>query len=200
MAIGRSRGSWSARRLAASLAFGALLAATGCSGGDEATPATTTSTEVPVTTTTTEAPIEAGTVRYVYSAEVGDCFDRRRLADEGDRAVILLLDCSLPHEQEVFFLVTIDDELLAAVSPDPAAPATDSGPWPGDELLGSAARLACPRPFDEWAGIAYERSSLEIAWLAPDDETWADGRRTIACTVTDGTGERMAGSKAGAGV
>lgn len=175
------------------------LLAIGCSGEESSAPATTTTTEPPPSTTTTEAPVEAGDVRYVYSPEVGDCFDRRRLEDEEGVQVVLVLDCSLPHEREVFALVTVDDALLAQVAPPQEEPPTAAGPWPGDETLGEVARLACPRSFDAWAGVAYERSELEIAWLAPDAERWAEGSRTLACTVTDGGDGRLVGSMAGSG-
>ena len=117
------------RRAAAALAAaGALAAVVGCSGDDGASAPTTTGTTAPApTTTTTEAPTEAGERVYVYEPQVGDCFDRRTLeSEEGGERIVLLLDCALPHQFEVFAVAEIDEAAL----PPPLVTTTTTAPPP----------------------------------------------------------------------
>lgn len=107
------------------LLVASLLGVVACSGGDE-TPATTstTSTTPPSTPTTVAATLEQGEQISVYVPEVGDCFDRRTL-EEVEETIILLLDCDLPHEAEVFHVFEVTDaDLAAAESATSATTAT----------------------------------------------------------------------------
>lgn len=266
------------RRRTAFAALAAAVALLGaCSGDDGDTPPATTATTTPApSTTTTAAPLEAGEQRYAYSPEVGDCFDRRTLPEEqGGEEIVLLLDCDLPHEVEVFAVLTIDP----AAVPQPSTTTTTSAPpvpagdepavsdedgdtattetttagagsgtgttsttgdadavggavddpaeegeqegddeavgttsttgpdpelWPGDDSLIRYARAECPKRYGEWSGLPYEHSALEVGWLLPDEASWNDGDRTMACTVYDPSGTleapaRTSGSTRGAG-
>jgi hypothetical protein len=169
--------------------------AVACGGGDPppSTSDTTTTAAPPETTTTTEAPVEAGQVLYVYRPGVGDCFDRRRLEPEagGDR-IVLLLDCSLPHTHEVFWVFDVTAEDLER--PDGTPP--EAG-FPGEDPLIDAAKRRCTQPFAEFVGLPYERSALELGWVVPTPGQWDDGNRTIGCTVYDAAGGRLVDSQAG---
>jgi hypothetical protein len=169
-----------------------LTTLVGCSSNDDDQAAGDTTTVVtePATTTTstTEAPAEAGQAMYVYTPTVGDCFDRRQLEPEqaGPR-VILLLDCELPHSFEVFGVVEFDDSALRP--PSGASPG-----FPGQDALGADARLHCPPLFAQWVGLPYEVSELELSWVVPNEQSWANGSRTIGCTIYDPFTERLTGS------
>ena len=176
-------------------------AAWGCGGGGEqAGDVPSDAPDAPVeagadagndTPPTTEAPLEAGEVRYAYEPVVGDCFDRRRLeADEGGGRVVLVVDCDLPHTFEVFEVFQL--------SPTDLDDAGD-GAWPGEDALARVARLRCPGPFAGWVGEPYETSVLELGWVVPDEDRWADGIRTVACTVYDPGGDRLVGTAEGSG-
>ena len=127
----RSARSPSARRVrlaAALLAPVLALSATACSGdGEEPEDTTTTSAAVATTTTTVEAALEQGTQVSVYVPEVGDCFDRRTIEVEGeeDEDIILLLDCELPHQAEVFHVFEVTDDDLASVDTTTSTLPTD---------------------------------------------------------------------------
>jgi hypothetical protein len=146
-------------------------------------PQTTTSTEPP------EAPLEAGTQVYTYNPTEGDCFDRRRVPAGGTttRELVLLLDCDLPHGNEVFAVI----EYTAPPSPD-GSPL----PWPGDDQLRTWARARCPAFFEAYVGRAYELSEIEVGQQLPKEEDWP-GDTTIACLLRDPAGRRMVGSLQG---
>ncbi|MEJ5255369.1 MAG: septum formation family protein [Acidimicrobiales bacterium] len=163
----------------------ALGVTAGCSGEtDEAVP--TTTTEAPSTTTTTEAPLEAGTKVFVYVPEVGDCFDRRKVersaGTSGQTEIVLKLDCSLPHRNEVFAVLDYQ--------------ATDDT-YPGAKTLETFAKRECPRRFEDYVGKPYEISELEIGYQLPDSSTWRRGTQKIGCYVYDLSGNRLVGSVRG---
>lgn len=169
----------------------ALLAAAGVAGcsGSDSTPAATTTTTAPAetTTSTTEAPLEAGKQLFVYTPAVGDCFDRRTLTEKsasGQSEIVLKLDCTLPHENEVFDVVDYPD------------PPKD---YPGEETLRSFARRACVRNFAAYVGAPYETSTLEIGYVIPTDPDWGSRRTRIGCTLVDASGKRLVGSMRGSG-
>lgn len=150
-------------------------------------PEPATTTEPPETTTTTEPPLEAGSVLFRYLPTPGDCFDRRRAApDQGGGRVILVLDCATPHSFEVAGVFTVN-EADVATTPDISA-------YPGLDALTAEARLRCPPLFADWVGTPYELSELEISWVLPEPESWAEGNRVVGCTVWDPATERKAGS------
>jgi hypothetical protein len=202
--VTRSRTPRQRWMLAAALTvtLGALM--TGCGGADPEALSETTTTTPPETTTTTEAPVEAGQVLYVYRPGVGDCYDRRRVDGDSGEFITLLLDCSLPHTYQVFATFEFDDSTLPArnqtessgtnLGEGPTA-LVPSGPpaWPGDDALAGAARLNCPPLFAEWVGVPYPVSELEISWIVPDQTSWDDGNRLIACTLWDPFNDRMSG-------
>lgn len=158
-----------------SLAFvvAALLAlAAACSGGDDAPATTTTTAAVPSSTTTTvEAALEQGEQISVYVPEVGDCFDRRTIEDV-EEPIILLLDCDLPHEAEVFHVFEVTDEHLAAA--EAATSATTATTVVVDDGDGDAGDEdgTTPTTGDDATGIV------------PDGEDGVEDEDTSPTTVT----------------
>jgi hypothetical protein len=185
------------RRLGAALVAAVTLAvAASCTSGGQTVATTTTgpsTTTVPETTTTTEPPMDSGRQLFVYNPEAGQCFDVREVASgasvglssnatlRNDDQVILLLDCTIPHQYEVAGIVEV---------PIP-------GVHPGDEELVKQAQRLCPPPFAAHVGQPYERSALEMAWLLPTPEEWGRGKRTIACLVDDPATGRLTGTVQG---
>ena len=209
---GRTRGPrLGLRRGVGGIAVATALAATltSCGGGaGESAATTSTTTTIPETTTTTEAPEAMGQVAYVYRPGEGDCFDRRRLGEDGaGERVVLLLDCSLPHTYQVFAVFDFDDSVLPRTGPvyggTPLAEGSSGGAptgppdWPGEDTLAEAAKRNCPPRFAEWIGVTYERSELELGWIVPSEEQWIEGDRLIGCTVWDPFNERMTGDSRG---
>jgi hypothetical protein len=165
-----------------------IVAATlGCSGsGSEDT--TDTSTTIPVeTTTTTEPPLEAGRQVFVYTPSVGHCFDRRELEERPATGpqqtdIVLLLDCALPHDNEVFDVLDMPG----------------SGPdYPGETPMNGFARRTCATHFEEYVGKAYEVSELEIGYYLPSSSEWESGARRLGCYLYEFDGDKLVGSMRG---
>lgn len=167
------------------LAVGALTA---CSGDDGASSSTTLPPPPPETTTTTEPPLDAGEQFFVYTPAIGDCFDRRRLdrppedAASGQTDIVLKLDCSLPHQNEV----------IQVLDPPEAG-----GPYPGEDPLLSFARRTCVESFEAYVGMSYEVSTLELGYYLPSPIEWEEGARRLGCYVFDVNGGKLVGSVAG---
>jgi hypothetical protein len=166
--------------LVLSLAVAAGLAA-GCAGKDTNQTSTTTGAPPPTeTTTTTEAPLDAGKQMFVYVPSTGDCFDKRKVPGQGNKQteIVLKLDCTLPHQYEVFGVVDY-------VLPDPKDTA-----YPGDEILRKFAKVECPKLYEAYVGQAYELSKYEIGYVIPPEANWPSNRK-VGCTVVDSTGNRL---------
>ena len=168
----------------------ALLGAGACSGDDSDLSAETTTTAAPETTTTTEPPIEAGTQLdpLYYVPEVGECFDRRKVVPEFEEKqidVILLLDCQLLHQFEIFGVVEFP------------LPEDGDTSWPGDDAVRDVARAECSKQFDDYVGAPYETSQLEIGYVLPPEDNFSMNQ-LIGCYLYDPAHDRTAGSAQGA--
>jgi len=170
------------------LATVVAVGAAACSGDDEATPATTT-TVAPSTTTTIEPALEEGRQLdpLSYVPAVGDCFDRRQVPGAANKQVdvILRLDCQLPHQFEIY--ATVEFPL----------PEDGDTTWPGDDAVRQVARAQCARPFDDYVGMLYETSELEIGYLLPPEDNFGVNQ-LIGCYVFDPAHDRTAGTAQGA--
>jgi hypothetical protein len=180
--------------LAVIIPLALVLAASfaGCAGGDDPPPTTTTA--APSTTTsppTTEPP---GEELFVFSLGPGECFDERIVieggdveAEEGEQvARDFRIDCSLPHQNEVFVVLE-----------HPAPPAQ---PYATDEELTQFVADNCHNQFESYVGQRYELSELEVGARLPTPEQWVnEGERQIVCYLFVESGEKVTGSVAGSG-
>lgn len=176
-----------------SLAGASLLmvmsAVTACSGSGGETTSTTATTSAPETTTTTEPPLEAGRQVFVYTPASGDCFDRRQLEERPATGpqqtdIVLLLDCTLPHQNEVFDVLEMPD-----------APRD----YPGETAMHDFASRTCAGGFASYVGRAYEVSALEVGYYLPSSNEWDSGTRRLGCYVYDVDGDKLIGSMQGSG-
>ena len=96
---------------------------------------------------------------------IGDCFDLKDPeADEiGD---VTAVPCTTEHEYEMFLIGTMPE-----------------GPFPSDDGFVDWLDTNCVPAFGSYVGLAYEESELDIFWLQPTSEAWADGDRSIQCAV-----------------
>lgn len=161
----------------------------GCSGGGGESSATTVTTTAPETTTTTEPPLEAGRQVFVFTPAVGTCFDRRRLDERPENGpqqtdIVLVLDCALPHQNEVFAVLEL-----------PGA----GRDYPGEPALHDFARATCTASFLDYVGQAYEVSDLEVGYYLPSSTEWATGAHELGCYVYDVGGDKLVGSMRGSG-
>ena len=96
---------------------------------------------------------------------VGDCFDLKdpEAEEVGD---VTAIPCTSEHEYEMFFSGTMPE-----------------GPFPDDKGFVDWLDTNCVPAFGSYVGLAYEESELDIFWLQPTGEAWADGDRSIQCAV-----------------
>jgi Septum formation len=160
-----------------------LLVVVAC--GNDGDPEATTTTAPPTTAPappTTESP---GEQIDAVELESGQCFDYRDATDDEGVTVQALfrVDCALPHDNEVYAIVT--------------HAAARGEPYPGDDALVSFADDQCFAHFEDFVGKQYELSSLEIGHIRPSGESWAERDRTVYCFVFDRDGAKLSGSAAG---
>jgi hypothetical protein len=55
--------------------------------------------------------------------------------------------------------------------------------YPGDDEVGRQAEEVCLSAFEEFVGVDYDNSRLDVTYYAPSPETWACGDRRIVCVV-----------------
>ncbi len=103
----------------------------------------------------------------VFDLRVGDCLDG--FTDDSQIREITALPCSEEHT----------DEIMAAID------LSDEDEYPGTEAMQERADEACYEEFEEFVGVRWEDSQLDYGFLAPTEESWAEGDRQILCTVGD---------------
>ena len=121
----------------------------------------------------------------VFDLAVGDCFD------DGDMALgeleeigeVPLVECSVPHDNEVYAVVTVDGEV-----------------FPGEEAIQIQADEVCLDAFDPFVGLDYESSALDFGWLIPTADTWEMGDRVVACFVYRLDLAKVSGTLEGSGI
>lgn len=103
---------------------------------------------------------------------VGDCVADAPPEDGEEISSIEAMPCSEPHGDEVFATTTVPD-----------------GDYPGQNAVYTQAREECTAMFEDFVGLPYEESVLDISFFGPTEESWAAGSREILCTVYDPAGE-----------
>jgi Septum formation len=145
----------------------------------------TTTSEPPSTPTTSEAAstTENGTVVFLEELRLGDCFDDSGFdSPEGFAGEIRRVDCTSPHDAEVFALVTL--------------PGEPGGPYPGDDEIGRLGDQRCQEEFASYVGIDYLDSMWEFGYYSPSEETWRKYEdRLVICHLTDPAFDKIEGSK-----
>ncbi len=126
--------------------------------------------------------------RSVYELAVGDCVDLSGSVDadgsNDDTEVdeLPIVDCSLPHDGEVYHLGEIErfDE------------------YPGRRPVLANVELVCTGTvFTDYVGIDYVDSEFGLFTLSPTDESWPLGDRGFICIATGAGGAPLVGSVRG---
>ncbi|WP_052337107.1 septum formation family protein [Nocardioides alkalitolerans] len=116
----------------------------------------------------------------VFTLEVGDCLldtDSEQLTD------VPAVPCTEAHDTEVFHSFEMPD-----------------GDWPGDDAIDTAAQEECLPAFEEFVGLAYEESTLEVGPITPTQDGWEElDDHEVLCLVYDPAGQTE-GSLAGAAI
>lgn len=122
-----------------------------------------------------------GTDTSVFRIRPGDCFD-----DPSPGRQLRQIDvtpCVQPHDNEVFGTVE--------------HPATADVAFPGHDAIVAHAEQACPAPFVEYVGMAYDQSRFSLFPIVPSAESWAKGDRQIICALYDNEAGKITGSVRG---
>jgi hypothetical protein len=105
----------------------------------------------------------------VFDLDVGDCFDDGDIStgpEVEEIGQVPLVDCSEPHDNEVYDTVTVDGD-----------------EYPGDQAIAEHANEVCLSAFEGFVGLDYMSSDLDFGWLVPTAESWGTGDRTVACFI-----------------
>lgn len=78
-------------------------------------------------------------------------------------------------------------------------PAAARADFPGEAAVDGYATDECLRRFEEYVGVAYEASALDVVFVAPGEDGWEDGDRRVACVVYHTDFAPLTGSVRGAG-
>ncbi len=115
----------------------------------------------------------------VFDLKVGDCLADFQDATELSR--IQASPCSEPHSDEIYA--------------EGAIPDADT--FPGSEAIEATAQDICLAEYEGFVGLAYDDSVLDIGYLTPTEDSWANGDREVLCTIFDPL-EEVTGSLRGA--
>lgn len=115
----------------------------------------------------------------VFSLPVGTCFDDQ---DATEISSVPVVDCSEPHDNEVFALIDYGE--------------TDT--YPGSDQMEQIGNDRCITLFASYVGIDYGASVLEVFPITPTEASWADGDREIICALYNADLSKLTGSMQGA--
>ena len=124
-----------------------------------------------------------GDSQDIFTIEVGDCINDS-LAGESVTTVPTV-DCAELHDSEAYKSIILDDEK-----------------FPGDAAITTQAEDGCSAAFEDFIGLSYDESIINLNFYYPTAETWLTGDREILCLARDTDGEgteiQTTGSLAGA--
>nr|WP_281386909.1 septum formation family protein [Jiangella mangrovi] len=147
--------------------------------GDETTTSEETAAEGEETPAEeeTEPPAEEeseapeGDTQDVFDVGLGDCISNFNAEEQVSELTVIA--CEDEHDQEVFAVFEVPE---------------GDGSFPGAEAFQTQVESDCISEFATFVGMDYNESVLEIRWLEPTEESWAEGDRELVCTVLDPSG------------
>jgi hypothetical protein len=118
------------------------------------------------------------TIAPLPTLAVGSCVngigEGRNVTTDSTRAV----DCTKAH----------DNEIVGSVTHPGAAS------YPGQPALMQYGEAPCLTAFEQYVGVDFQSSSLDMLLVVPTDATWLKGDRLISCVVVMRDGSRLTGS------
>lgn len=118
----------------------------------------------------------------VFELAVGDCFDDSSGTDT-ELSDVPVVDCAEPHDNEVFFTFDMAD-----------------GDFPGDDAILAEAESRCLPAFEDYVGLDYASSQLDIFPITPTEGSWSNGDREVICALYDLDLAKLEGSMQGSGI
>ena len=102
----------------------------------------------------------------------------------GGLLAVWALDCALPHTHEVYDVLTYEGE--------GAGPGTS---YPGVATVQDWSEQACFDRFEDFVGVRWTVSELDIAVWWPSEDSWARADRSVICTVMSDSGDQLVGTR-----
>lgn len=102
----------------------------------------------------------------VFDLRVGDCLDG--FTDNSQVSTIRAIPCAEEHTDEIMAAVELSDD-----------------EYPGAVAIQDYADETCYAEFEQFVGRPWNDSQLDYGFLAPTEDSWAEGDRQILCTVGD---------------
>jgi hypothetical protein len=178
------------------IAFALALLTVACSSGDEeagdsdAGSIIVDAEPTPDTFDASDPEQLAGVSTSPSRIESGECFNEYVYRDRTDflQQITTLVGCDGPHDREAYLVTKY--------------PGDEDATAPPEETLRRWAESACLEEFEEFVGLEYVLSALEIGAIVPSFETWTqEGDRNIICFVfPDEAGRRLRSSVANSGL
>lgn len=136
-----------------------------------------------------DPPQLAGTSTNPSKLEAGDCFNEYLFRDASDfvQQVTTIVNCDGPHDREAYHSTEF--------------PAGEAASYPLDDELERWADTMCLDEFEDFIGLDYVLSALEIGAIVPTFEDWnTDQERAVICYVFPDQGGRLLDSVRGTGI
>lgn len=122
-----------------------------------------------------------------FDLRIGDCFDLGGAMTSGEGGEVDSLPgvpCNDPHDNEVYATFNLDVAEL-----------------PEEEELWMMSFEGCEARFQDFVGMDYESSSLDIRTLYPTPDSWSmRGDREVICALFDMNDQKLVGSARGRGI
>jgi hypothetical protein len=116
----------------------------------------------------------------IFALSVGDCMPAGEANGEISEASVV--PCSEPHSDEVYFEFELED-----------------GDFPDSDVINTETEAQCIPAFEEFVGIAWEESTLEVYPITPTQATWDQmNDRIVQCVVFDPADDQLTESLADA--
>jgi hypothetical protein len=102
----------------------------------------------------------------VFNAEVGECIES--ISDlSGNISELPETECTEDHEAEIFFLFEHEG---------------DDDDFPGSSDLEEEAAEDCAGDeFEDYFGVPYSETAIDISMVTPSEESWGEGDRETIC-------------------
>jgi hypothetical protein len=120
--------------------------------------------------------ITRGGTLAINELRIGDCFDPQDVdAEQADE--VNARRCDEKHQFEMMSIASMPD-----------------GAYPSDTAFEDFVAAVCLPAFDEYVGLAWEESRLDIFWYFPLEDGWSEGDRLVQCAVYDPLDSELVGS------
>ena len=124
----------------------------------------------------------SGTSTATKDLEVGNCYNTVSKESGGDKPVgeVTVVDCAKTHTYEVVAQTTFGEDVKGL---------------PNEDSIKSLGEGFCQgEDFTKYVGVEAGKSSYQIEYLSPSEDTWAKGDRHVTCVVAQGDKSEVKGS------